>query len=117
MSQGRILIVEDEPAVGRALARSLRREGYTVDTAASHADALSFFDEYDCGVFDIDLPDSDGIELAARLRQRGKVKQVVFFTGASEAHTEIRARTEGVYVHKSEGVARLREAIAQVLGG
>jgi DNA-binding response OmpR family regulator len=111
----KILIVEDEPAVGRALERLLVREGYQCDVARTHADSLSFFGEYDCGVFDIELPDSDGVDLAASLKARGVVKSVVFFSGLSDGTSEARARTQGAYVHKSEGIARLRAAIASAV--
>jgi len=112
----KILIVEDEPAVGRALERLLVREGYQCDLARTHADSLSFFGEYDCGVFDIELPDSDGVELAASLKSRGIVRSVVFFSGLSDGNSEARARTQGAYVHKSEGIARLRAVIASAVG-
>jgi two-component system, OmpR family, KDP operon response regulator KdpE len=112
----RILIVEDEPAVGRALQRLLAREGYECDIARTHADSLSFFGEYDCGVFDIELPDSDGVDLAMSLKSRGVVKEVVFFSGLSDGTSEARARAQGAYVHKSEGIARLRAAIASAVG-
>lgn len=111
----RILIVEDEPAVGRALERLLVRDGYACDLARTHADSLSFFGEYDCGVFDIELPDSDGVELAASLKSRGIVRHVVFFSGLSDGDSEARARVHGVYVHKSEGIARLRTVIASAV--
>jgi DNA-binding response OmpR family regulator len=112
----RILIVEDEPAVGRALERLLVRDGYECDLARTHADSLSFFGEYDCGVFDIELPDSDGVELAASLKSRGTVRHVVFFSGLSDGDSEARARGHGAYVHKSEGIARLRAVIASAVG-
>jgi DNA-binding response OmpR family regulator len=111
------LIVEDEPAVGRALARTLRKEGYHVDVARTHADSLTFFGEYDCGVFDIELPDSDGVDLAESLASRGIVKFVVFFSGMSDPAAEQRARGRGMYVHKSEGIGRLRSIIAGAVGG
>ena len=112
----RLLIVEDEPVVGRALARSLERDGYQIDVARSHADSLAAAGVYDCGVFDIDLPDSDGVELALRLKARGVVKEVAFFSGLSDGESEARARAQGAYVHKSEGIARLRAVIAGLVG-
>ena len=115
VTKGRILVVEDEPAVGRALLRSLERGGYTVDVARTHADSLSFLGQYDCGVFDVELPDSDGVELAMRLKSRGVVKNAVFFSGLSDGPSEARARSQGVYVHKSEGMARLLSAIAALV--
>lgn len=110
-----MLVVEDEPAVGRAVVRALRHAGYHVDVAASHADALSFFDAYDCGVIDIELPDSDGIELAERLAARRIIRSVVFFSGLSDPSVEVRARHQGSFVHKTDGIARLREAIERAV--
>lgn len=116
MKSARILIVEDEPAVGRALSRLLRSDGYSVDVARTHADSLSFGGEYACGVFDVDLPDSDGVDLAGSLKARGVVKEIVFFSGLADGKSEARARARGAYVHKSEGIARLRAVIAGVVG-
>ena len=115
MTAKQILVVEDEPTVGRAVARALVSDGYRVDLARTHADSLSFFREYDCGVFDIELPDSDGVDLAEGLKARGVVKAVVFFSGLSDGKSEARARRTGAYVHKTEGIARLRAAIAAAI--
>ncbi|HVU04229.1 MAG TPA: response regulator [Polyangiaceae bacterium] len=115
MPQGKILVVEDEPAVGRALARSLEREGYVVDVARTHADSLTFTGLYDVGVFDIELPDSDGVELAKRLVARNVVRQAVFFSGLSDGKSEARARSHGAYVHKSEGMKRLFTVISGLI--
>ncbi len=111
----RLLIIEDDVAVSRAMARSLRRDGYECDVARSHAEALAFSGKYDCAIVDVDLPDSDGVELADRLKTRGIVGAVVFFSGLSDGASEARARSHGVYVHKSEGIARLRAAIAAAI--
>jgi DNA-binding response OmpR family regulator len=112
----RLLIVEDEPTIGRALARIFEKEGYAVDVARTHADSLTFQDQYQCGVFDIELPDSDGVDLASTLRSRGVVKEVVFFSGMNDGKSEARARSRGIYVHKSEGLTRLRNVVAALLG-
>lgn len=114
--QKRLLIIEDEPTIGRALARIFEKEGYVVDVARTHADSLTFQEGYQCGVFDIELPDSDGVDLAATLRSRGVVKEIVFFSGMNDGKSEARARARGVYVHKSEGLTRLRNVVAALLG-
>src|SRR5262245_36290659 len=116
LRHARLLIAEDEPAIGRALARALEKEGYTVDVARTHADSLAFHGEYDCGVFDIELPDSDGVDLASSLHVRGVVKEIVFFSGMSDGKSEARARARGAYVHKSERLMRLRAVIAGLVG-
>jgi DNA-binding response OmpR family regulator len=112
----RILIIEDQPTIGRALARIFEREGYAVDVARTHADSLAFQEQYHCGVFDIELPDSDGVDLASTLRARGVVKEIVFFSGMNDGKSEARARARGVYVHKTEGLTRLRNVVAALLG-
>jgi DNA-binding response OmpR family regulator len=115
LSKAKILVVEDEPAVGRALARALEREGYDVDVARTHADSLWFEGVYDAGIFDVELPDSDGVELGSRLLSRGVVRGLVFFSGLSDGASEARARQHGVYVHKSEGIQRLFSALSALL--
>ena len=97
----RLLIIEDEPSIGRALARIFEREGYVVDVARTHADSLTFQEQYQCGVFDIELPDSDGVDLASTLRSRGVVKEVVFFSGMNDGKSEARARARGVLLSTS----------------
>ena len=51
MGRARLLIVEDEPAIGRALARALEKEGYVVDLARSHADSLERLAAMGCDRF------------------------------------------------------------------
>src|SRR3954454_12031117 len=64
----RLLLVEDEATLARALGRLLNRVGYEVSIAASCSEAQSSTGTFSIGVFDIDLPDGDGIDLAEHLR-------------------------------------------------
>jgi two-component system, OmpR family, KDP operon response regulator KdpE len=66
----RILVVDDEPQILRALRINLRVRGYEVVTAASGAAALQAAVERppDVVVLDLGLPDMDGSEVLARLR-------------------------------------------------
>lgn len=66
----RILIIEDEIDLARALARGLRQQGYAVDIAADgeagwEAGAVH---EYDLVILDLNLPAMDGLEVCRRLR-------------------------------------------------
>ena len=65
----RILVVEDEADLARAVAAGLRREGYAVDVAP---DAAGAFDRlsttpYDLLCLDLNLPDLDGLEVCRRI--------------------------------------------------
>ena len=70
----RILIVEDEPDLLRALAQAFREEGYAVDTATDGEDGIFKAEswEYDAIVLDIMLPKLDGWEVLRRLRKTKK---------------------------------------------
>ena len=78
----RILVVEDEPKLRSLLERGLRGHGYAVDTASSGTDALWRGSEwdYDAIVLDIQIPEPNGIEVARRLRERGRWAPILFLT-------------------------------------
>jgi FixJ family two-component response regulator len=62
-------------------------------------------------VVDINLPDSDGIELASSLAARRIILSAVFFSAIVDADTEMRARRHGAFVHKTDGMPRLIAAV------
>ncbi len=67
-SGARILLVDDEPAIRRALRTNLHAHGFDVDTAESGADALEAHERArpDVVVLDLGLPgDVDGLEASA----------------------------------------------------
>ena len=66
-----ILVVDDEPAIVRAVAAALRARGYAVQTAGTGAEALDVAvrQPLDVIILDLGLPDLDGIEIARRLRE------------------------------------------------
>jgi DNA-binding response OmpR family regulator len=78
----RLLVVEDDPALGEVLARGLREEGHAVDletTVAGGDVALSLAD-YDVLVLDLGLPDGEGLGLCSRLRREGAETRVLVLT-------------------------------------
>jgi DNA-binding response OmpR family regulator len=68
-----VLVVDDEPAIRRALERALRLEGFTVRTASGGKAALEAVanDAPDVIVLDIAMPDLDGVAVTNRLRADG----------------------------------------------
>ena len=65
----RVLVVEDEADLARALAIGLRRDGYAVDTAETGAEALEKLSvtPYDIVCLDLNLPDGDGRDVCRHL--------------------------------------------------
>jgi len=73
--KGRILAVDDDPAILEVVKLNLEAEGYEVVTAGTAGAALTVFADSPCAlaVLDVMLPDSDGFELARRLRERSDI--------------------------------------------
>ena len=69
----RILVVEDEPRLGRALQRGLTAEGYRVDLATDGIDGLEAarHEAYDTVILDIMLPRLSGYRVVRTLREEG----------------------------------------------
>jgi len=111
----RLMLVEDEPTLARALGRLLGRVGYDVFVAASCAEARRASGTFSVGVFDVDLPDGDGIDLAEHLRRTQLVRRAVFFSGTTVGRQRVRAARLGPFVEKSKGFPELQAAIEGVM--
>ena len=83
MRQARILVVDDEPGMLRAVDRVLSRDHHVVGTRLSR-DALSMAGEFhpELAIVDIRMPDLDGFELMARLKARFPGLEVILMTGS-----------------------------------
>src|SRR6478609_2180908 len=77
-----VLLVEDDDELRGVLGRGLREEGFSVDSAATGANALDAVERSapDVLVIDIGLPDADGRDLCQALRARGVQTPVLFLT-------------------------------------
>ena len=115
----RLLIVEDDDKLVRALERGLEREGYGVDVARTGDEGLERADEdeYDAVVLDLMLPGVDGVTLCQTLRRRGHWVPVLMLTARGEVGDRIRGLDSGAddYLVKpfdfGELLARLRALI------
>ena len=113
-----ILVVEDDESIRRLLRVSLRTEGYRVTEAASAAVALSVFEANAPALvlLDLGLPDRDGMEVLARIREEGDTP-VIVITARSLDQQKVAALDAGAddYVVKpfstAELFARIRVAL------
>lgn len=78
----RVLVVDDEPAVRRALERALTLDNYSVDLAADGQEALDALaaSPPDAVVLDIAMPRVDGLEVARRMRRAGDRTPILMLT-------------------------------------
>jgi DNA-binding NtrC family response regulator len=106
-----ILHVEDDEFVTRSLRRWLERRGFSVTSTATCGEARSTESRFAIGVFDIDLPDGDGIGLAAEMLGRGTVKSAVFYTATADAGALARASQIGPVVTKGDDLHHLLQAL------
>ena len=113
----RLLLVEDDAKLVRALERGLAREGYEVDVARTGEEALAHFEqdaEYDGVVLDVMLPGLDGFAVCESLRRSAPWLPVLMLTARSEVAYRIRGLDAGAddYLVKpfdfGELLARLR---------
>lgn len=92
----KLLLVEDDELLGRALAQGLRENGYTLDWAQDgpHAARLLTGAAYDGAILDWMLPGISGLELLRRHRQRGGRTPVLMLT-ARDATSDVVAGLDG----------------------
>jgi DNA-binding response OmpR family regulator len=112
----RLLVVEDDPGIARALRTGFSARGYAVDTAGRAEEAAELCGEraYDCVVLDLGLPDADGLVLLRRLRERNDSVPVLVLTARTDLSDRIAGLDAGAddYLGKpfafSELAARVR---------
>jgi len=118
---GRILVVDDEPAIRALLKKIIERRGYVVDDARDGAEAIEFLQEhrYDLLLIDLMMPNVNGFELVDYLAREVErpLPAVIVITAAAES-TPLRHLDPSVVhsiVHKPfdiEVVADLVDAAA-----
>jgi two-component system KDP operon response regulator KdpE len=117
----RVLVVDDEQQILRALRVILREAGFDVVPAATGEEALDLaaLQRPDAAIIDLLLPDFDGIELARRLREWTDMPLIVL-SAVGEEDAKVRALAAGAddYVTKPFGprelVARLQANLRRI---
>jgi two-component system, OmpR family, response regulator len=115
----RLLVVEDDAKLARALGRGLRHEGYAVDVVGDGDAAVmqAAVWEYDAIVLDVMLPVRDGLEVCRALRERECWAPVLMLTARGQVSDRIRGLDVGAddYLVKpfdfGELLARLRALV------
>ncbi|BCJ75135.1 DNA-binding response regulator [Catellatospora sp. IY07-71] len=113
----KILVVDDEPQILRALRINLKARGYDVELAGDGASALRAAGAYhpDVVVLDLGLPDMDGVEVIRGLRG-WSTAPIVVLSGRTGSEDKVQALDAGAddYVTKPFGVDELLARIRAV---
>jgi DNA-binding response OmpR family regulator len=120
----RVLVVEDDAKLGRAMAQSLIRGGYACDVMGTVAHALHALsvENFDAIVLDLGLPDGDGYDVVRDLRRRGQLLPVLILTARDAVEDRVQGLDLGAddYLVKPVAMpelhARLRALIRRSSG-
>ncbi len=124
MSGARVLVVDDEPQILRALETTLRVEGYEVETAGTAEDALAraAMRPPEAIILDLVLPDGSGTDVCRELRTWTQVP-IVILSAVGDEREKVAALDAGAddYVTKpfsgDELLARLRAVLRRAAPG
>jgi two-component system OmpR family response regulator len=120
----RLLVVEDDPDLGRQLEAALSDAGYAVDLAGDGDEGhfLGDTEPYDAVVLDLGLPGMDGLSALERWRQDGRTFPVLILTARDRWSEKVAGFDAGAddYVakpfHIEEVLARLRALLRRAAG-
>ncbi len=114
-SKLRILVVDDEPAVGNTVKMLLEFDGHEVETTNSSQEALGLFESgrFDLVFTDFAMPGMNGHQLAAAIKAGAPEQPIVMVTG--HAGTLLPSPDVDLVIGKPFLLEDLREAIARVM--
>lgn len=123
MAGARILVVDDEPQIRRALSRTLEANGFDVRAVETGEEALTSLQwRPDVILLDLMLPDLDGLEVARRIREQANTP-ILVLSARGEEPRKVLALDQGAddYITKPFGtdelLARIRVALRHAAGG
>ncbi|MBI6851222.1 response regulator [Pseudomonas cichorii] len=115
----RLLLVEDDIALGEGIHQALSREGYTVDWIKDGSSALHALlsETFDLVILDLGLPKLGGLEVLRRLRHNGATVPVVILTARDATEDRIAGLDAGAddYLVKPFDVSELKARLRALL--
>ncbi len=118
MSDGTILVVDDDPSIRATISEILRMEGYPVEVAANGAEALTTVERSRPGLvlLDMRMPVLDGWGFARGLRERGVDLPILVMTAAQNARRWAEEIGADGYLAKPFDIDDLLDAVERRYG-
>jgi DNA-binding response OmpR family regulator len=118
----KILIVEDEKPLSRALQLKLTSSGFSVKAAYDGEEALSILsgEQFDLIVLDLILPKLTGFEVLEELKKKKSTTPVIVASNLSQGEDQERAKTLGArdyFVKSDTSLSQVVEHITKILNG
>ncbi len=115
----RLLVVDDEPIVGKRLQQVFGKMGFAVDAFTSPETAVAAMakEPFDIVVSDLKMEGMDGIEVLRRAKALNPAARVIIITGFAEPETAERAYAQGVFdfIAKPFRLDELKQVINRAL--
>ncbi|MCJ7469376.1 response regulator [Candidatus Bathyarchaeota archaeon] len=115
----RIIVVDDDESIRKVLATILEEKGYTVDTAENGKQAIEKTEKnfYNLGLFDIRLPDIEGTELLAKVKDTTPRMRKIIVTGYPSLPNAVEALNKGAdaYILKPFDMDKILQTIKEQL--
>jgi two-component system nitrogen regulation response regulator NtrX len=116
---GKILVIDDEPAIRDLLGTLLNRKGYDVVLADGGRKGLELYrrERPDVIVLDVNMPEMDGIAVLKQIRSVDLIQPVIILTGAVTPKTEqqVRALSVSEIIKKEFPLDLLGDALKRIL--
>jgi len=115
----RVLAVDDQEVNRTILARQLKSQGMQVVTAGSGTEAVAWLRDgsrFDVILLDMQMPEMDGVELAAKIRERPEHKLTPAVMLTSLGRREVRSDAFAAFLTKPVKAAQLFDTLSKVLG-
>lgn len=116
---GRVLVLDDDEALGEFLSTALGESGYEVSLARSVAVAMTLLDhrEFEVALLDMHLPDGTGTDVLRRLIDDGALTETIVLTGSRDIQSAIQVMKLGAsdYLVKPIPLSELEIALAQAM--
>jgi DNA-binding response OmpR family regulator len=113
----RVLIVDDEPQIGRIFGLKLKLDGYDVVTTSSGAEAIDFIKKqaFDIVLLDVLMPEVTGLDVLESIRPFSNVP-VILFTARSDIFELAKSLGASDYISKPLNPDHLITKIKTILG-
>jgi len=115
----RIIVADDEANIRLLMEAVLTEEGYQVVTAATGREALRKIlkEDFDLGIFDIKMPDMNGLELIQRIRELKKTFPVVVCSAFKHLQDDYVIGTSGIaaYITKPLNLEDFKKRVREIL--